>query len=75
MPSVLAAAWWGGKPASAGRPGLAWRAPLCFIESDGTPSWQRGAGGDILLLSGGDTRQQNQIKILTVKAWPISVRP
>ena len=76
MPSVLAAAWWGGKPASAGWPGLAGgRAPLCFIESDGTPSWQRGAGGDILLLSGGDTLQQNQIKILTVKAWSISVRP
>ena len=75
MPSVLAAAWWGGKPAAAGRPGLAWRAPLCFIESDGTPSWQRGAGGDILLLSGGDNLQQNQIKILTVKAWSISVRP
>ena len=53
MQSVLAAAWCGGKPAAAGRPGLAWRAPLCFIESDGTPSWQRGAGGDILLLAEG----------------------
>ena len=101
MQSVLAAAWCGGKPAAAGRPGLAWRAPLCFIESDGTPSWQRGAGGDILLLAegsrgrysppgrgvqgdifsscqkgaGGDTLQHNQVRIFTVKAWSISVRP
>ena len=85
MQSVLAAAWCGGKPAAAGRPGLAWRAPLCFIESDGTPSWQRGAGGDILLLAEGSRGRysppgrgvQGEIlcSITRVKAWSISVRP